>query len=45
MKRLLLLMTFLFGLAVMQSCSDKDNILIDDKIEQQKIREIETPRN
>ena len=37
MKRLFLLMTFLFGLAVMQSCSNNDNTLIDDEIEQQKI--------
>ena len=41
MKRLLLLTTFLFGLAVMQSCSDNDNTLIDDEIEQQKIIENE----
>ena len=38
MKRLLLLMTFLFGMAVMQSCTD-DNGLINDKIEQQKFKE------
>ena len=38
MKRLLLLMTFLFGMEILQSCSD--HTLIDDEIEQQEIRAI-----